>query len=201
MRHINNMAKIMLATGLIVTYGYLMEGLHGLVRRQPVRDLTDARDRALGDYPHLVAADPLQLHHRPALLVPVTSARTSTGSGSSRSSSTSACGLSDTSSSSPACTADFLPSSWGIVPRNVLGLRDLLRDDRPVPDPDLPLHPGPAGDLDHRDAGAGARDPVTSMPRGTAPPHTLSRASREGRTHEQPHRERPRHPDRTGRHH
>ena len=34
MRHLQNMAKVMLATGLIVAYGYVMESIHVLVRRQ-----------------------------------------------------------------------------------------------------------------------------------------------------------------------
>ena len=37
MRHLDNMAKVMLATGLIVAYGYVMEAFIGLVQRQPVR--------------------------------------------------------------------------------------------------------------------------------------------------------------------
>ncbi len=36
MRHLQNMAKVMLLTGLIVAYGYAIEGIHGLVRRQRV---------------------------------------------------------------------------------------------------------------------------------------------------------------------
>ena len=38
MRHLENMAKVMLATGLIVGYGYAMEAFFGLVQRQPVRE-------------------------------------------------------------------------------------------------------------------------------------------------------------------
>ena len=33
MRHLENMAKIMLATGLIVAYGYIDGSLHGLLQR------------------------------------------------------------------------------------------------------------------------------------------------------------------------
>ena len=36
MRHLENMAKVMLATGLIVAYGYVDGSVHGLVQRQPV---------------------------------------------------------------------------------------------------------------------------------------------------------------------
>ena len=49
---------------------------------------------------------------------------------------------------------DFLPSSWGMYSRHVLGLVDVPRHDRPLPDAALPLHPLPAGDLDLRDADA-----------------------------------------------
>ena len=37
MRHIENMAKIMLTTGLIVAYGYADGGVHGLVQRATFR--------------------------------------------------------------------------------------------------------------------------------------------------------------------
>ena len=41
MRHIDNMAKVMLATGLIVGYGYTMEAFFALVQRQPARAVHD----------------------------------------------------------------------------------------------------------------------------------------------------------------
>ena len=37
MRHLENMAKVMLATGLIVAYGYAMEAFFGWYSAQPVR--------------------------------------------------------------------------------------------------------------------------------------------------------------------
>ena len=37
MRHLENMAKVMLATGLIVAYGYMIEAFIALVQRQQVR--------------------------------------------------------------------------------------------------------------------------------------------------------------------
>ena len=48
MRHLENMAKVMLATGLIVAYGYVDRGVHGLVQRQRLRALHDLEphDRA-----------------------------------------------------------------------------------------------------------------------------------------------------------
>ena len=49
MKHIDNMAKVMLATGLIVAYGYAHGGVLRLVQRQPVRALhaVEPHDRAL----------------------------------------------------------------------------------------------------------------------------------------------------------
>ena len=38
MRHLENMAKVMLATGLIVAYGYTDRSVHRLVQRQHVRE-------------------------------------------------------------------------------------------------------------------------------------------------------------------
>ena len=39
MRHLQNMAKVMLVTGLIVAYGYTDRGVHRVVQRRPVRRL------------------------------------------------------------------------------------------------------------------------------------------------------------------
>ena len=49
MRHLENMAKVMLVTGLIVFYGYIDGGVLRLVQRQPVRELHDLQphDRPL----------------------------------------------------------------------------------------------------------------------------------------------------------
>ena len=60
---------------------------------------------------------------------------------------------------------DFLPSSWGMYYADVLGLVDLPRHDRPVLRAAVPVHPLPAGDLDLRDARAGAE---TRTSRATA---------------------------------
>jgi Ni/Fe-hydrogenase subunit HybB-like protein len=50
MRHIDNMAKIMLATGLIVFYGYVMEAFFGLVYSGNKYEAFLIRNRALGPY-------------------------------------------------------------------------------------------------------------------------------------------------------
>ena len=42
MRHLENMAKVMLATGLIVAYGYLMEAFMAWYSGNTVRALHDA---------------------------------------------------------------------------------------------------------------------------------------------------------------
>ena len=60
------------------------------------------------------------------------------------------------------------------VPRDGLGLCDLLRLDRPVSLPDVPVHPLPAGDLDRRDARAGARDCRTRRRGGNREPRETS---------------------------
>ena len=41
MRHLENMAKIMLATGLIVGYGYVMEAFMAWYSGEPVRGVHD----------------------------------------------------------------------------------------------------------------------------------------------------------------
>ncbi len=51
---------------------------------------------------------------------------------------------------------DFLPVVVGPVQPDDLGLGDLLRHDRPVPDAAVPVPPVPADDLDLRDADAAA---------------------------------------------
>ena len=49
MRHLDNMGKVMLATGLIVGYGYMMEAFMAWYSGEPVRALHDPEphDRAL----------------------------------------------------------------------------------------------------------------------------------------------------------
>jgi molybdopterin-containing oxidoreductase family membrane subunit len=63
MRHMHNMAKVMLATGLIVGYGYIMEAFFRLVQRQQVRALHDLEPHARSVSPLLLGADSLQHHH------------------------------------------------------------------------------------------------------------------------------------------
>ena len=60
MSHLENMAKVMLATGLIVAYGYMMEAFMAWYSGEPVRDVHDLEphDRAL--LVHVLGAHPLQ---------------------------------------------------------------------------------------------------------------------------------------------
>ena len=44
MRHLENMAKVMLATGMIVAYGYLMEAFTAWYSHNPVRRVRPARE-------------------------------------------------------------------------------------------------------------------------------------------------------------
>ena len=69
MRHLENMAKVMLVTGLIVAYGYVTEVFVVLVQRGQVRDLRAAQpdDRAVRAV--LLVADRLQHRHPAAAVV------------------------------------------------------------------------------------------------------------------------------------
>ena len=49
-RHLDNMAKVMLATGLIVAYGYLMESFMAWYSRNPFEEYVMLRNRPFGDY-------------------------------------------------------------------------------------------------------------------------------------------------------
>ena len=105
MRHLNNMARVMLATGLFVAYGYMMEAFMAWYSANP--------------YEQFMMTESLRRSVRAGVLVAACSAtswcRSCCGSSAcapasrrcsaSRWSSTSACGSSASSSSSPACTA------------------------------------------------------------------------------------------------
>ena len=51
MRHLENMAKVTLVTGLIVVYGYAMEVVLRLVQREPVREVHDSTTACSGRTP------------------------------------------------------------------------------------------------------------------------------------------------------
>jgi hypothetical protein len=52
MRHLENMAKVMLATGLIVCYGYLIEAFMAWYGDNPYEMHLMLKDRPFGDYAH-----------------------------------------------------------------------------------------------------------------------------------------------------
>ena len=60
MRHLDNMGKVMLATGLIVGYGYMMEAFMALLQRQSVRALHDPEPHGRSLRDHLLVLDCLQ---------------------------------------------------------------------------------------------------------------------------------------------
>ncbi len=96
LRHLDNMAKITLATGLIVAYGYMMELFIGCYSGEPVRVVRDARTAS----PARTRASPTALLILCNVIIAAVavvgrrSARTRWPCSSSRSSSTSGCGSS-----------------------------------------------------------------------------------------------------------
>ncbi len=150
-RHLQNMAKVMLATGLIVVYGYMVGAVLRLVQRQRLRDVH-------GLEPHLRTL-PLALVHAAALqrggaAVPVVPPRPHLApvavrhlDGRQRRHVARAL-RHHRHQPAPRLPAGLL----GHLSRVDLGLEHVHRHHRPVPDAVLPLHPLPAGDLDLRDA-------------------------------------------------
>ncbi len=51
-RHLENMAKVMLATGLIVAYGYLMEAFTAWYSQNPYEEFVQLENRPFGPYAH-----------------------------------------------------------------------------------------------------------------------------------------------------
>ena len=86
MRHIDNCAKLMLVTGLIVAYGYGTGSLLRLVQRQRIRMVHDQEPHHRPILAELLGADPLQRHHPADAVVQAGSASTSNCSGASPSS-------------------------------------------------------------------------------------------------------------------
>ena len=63
MRHLENMGKVMLVTGLIVGYGYISEAFFGWYSAQQVRRVHDLEPDDRPVLRRLLDADLLQLHH------------------------------------------------------------------------------------------------------------------------------------------
>ena len=95
MRHLENMGKVMLVTGLIVAYGYMMEAFFGWYSAQQVRAVHDLQPDDRPVLAVLLGADPLQHRHAAVALDQERADARRRCCSSSRCSSTSACGSSD----------------------------------------------------------------------------------------------------------
>ena len=154
MRHLDNMAKVMLATGLIVAYGYMMETFMAFYSGN-LFDRFVIMNRMTGPYRvFLLDADPLQ-HRDPAVPVVAQGALECAGTFrnfADRQRRHVAGALRDRGDQpAPRFSALFL----GHVLPDAVGLGYLRRHDRTVPDVAVPVHPLPAHDLDLRNAFAG----------------------------------------------
>ena len=156
-RHLDAMAKVMLATGLIVFYGYMMEAFFGWYSANPVRAVHDLEPHDRAVLVGLLDADPLQrrdaaaaLDRRSVRTAPVllfiVSIIVNVGMWLER------FVIIVTS-----LHRDFLPCVVGhVLTATMWDWSCLHRHDRPVPDAVLPLHPRAADDFDLRDARTGA---------------------------------------------
>ena len=158
MRHLENMAKVMLATGLIVVYGYMIEVFIAWYSGNHVRAVHAPGTASLGPYASLLVADLLQRRDAAAPLVPAASAPSpfwlfivslivNVGMWLER------FVIVVTS-----LHRDFLPSSWGMYTGTIWDWATFIGTLGLFLDAALPVHPLPAGDLDLRDAHDRARD-------------------------------------------
>ena len=156
MRHLDNMAKVMLATGLIVAYGYVIEAFIAWYSGNAYEQFMIVEPRCTGPYAPVYWALILCNVRRAAAALVQARARRNVPAAvrHRRSSSTSACGWSASSSSSPACTATSCrrrgacttPTFWDWSTFvGTIGLFLVAA---------VPVHPLPADDLDLRDADA-----------------------------------------------
>lgn len=154
LRHMNQMGKVMLATGLIVAYGYLMEAFIGWYAGG--YEWFMIRNRMFGPYAWsywlLILCNiitPQLLWSRRVrenmLVLFIVSIIINVGMWLER------FVIIVTS-----LYRDFLPSSWGDVCAAVVGLHDVLRDDRVLPLHDVPLHQIASDDPDLRSPDASA---------------------------------------------
>ena len=166
-RHLDNMAKVMLATGMIVAYGYLMEAFMAWYGQNPYETLRAAQEPTVRPVrPHLPDDADLQRLDPAASLVSPDAGERATpvadlDRGEYRHVARALCDRGHQ------LASRFLAVVVEHVPRDVLGLLDVLRDARPVSVPHVLVHPLLAGDLDHRDARAGARDARGSRAAGS----------------------------------
>ena len=150
-RHLDNMAKVMLATGLIVAYGYLMEAFIAWYGQNPFEHYTTLQNRPFGPYAHtywiMMTCNVLvpQLLWFPwvrsqVVLLWILSILVNVGMWLER------YVIVVTSLS-----RDFVPSAWGMY-HGTLGLRNPVRVDRSVRGALVLVYPVPACHLDGRDA-------------------------------------------------
>ena len=157
MRHLENMAKITLVTGLIVCYGYVMEAFYGWYSANEYEQFM-IRQPHVGRPVCVVVldADLLQRHRAADAMgqaVPYQHG-VAVHHGADRQRRDVAGALRHHRHVPP----PRLPAVvLGHVLPDDLGLLDLLRHDRPVRDAVLPVRPRAADDLDLRDAHDGAR--------------------------------------------
>ncbi len=156
LRHLDNMARVMLATGLVVAYGYMMETFVAWYSANSLEQFM-ITNRFFGPYNHLywalvfcnVIAPQLMWFKRLrlslgwlfAVSIIVIDRHVARALHHHRG------------EPAPRLSAVVL----GHVPRHRLGLGDLPRHHGPVLEPLVPLHPLPADDLDLRDAHHGPR--------------------------------------------
>ena len=168
MRHLENMAKVMLATGLIVAYGYVMEAFIAWYSGNPYEQFM-ILNRMTGPYGHgVLGADPAATCVVAA--APLVQARPHQRAGACSSSSlvvNVGMWLERFVIIVTSLHRDFLPSSWGMYSATFWDWSAVPRDDRPVPDAAVPVHPLPADDLDLRDADAAARRGAAGTARAT----------------------------------
>ena len=156
-RHLENMAKIMLATGLMVSYGYIIEAFMAWYSGEPLRDLRAASTASSAPTaPAYWLTIACNVAGPAGAVVQACALATSWSCSWSPSSSSSACGWSGSSSSSPACTATSCRRRGACTPaRSGTGPRSSARSGCSSV-PAVPVHPLPADDLDLRDADAAA---------------------------------------------
>ena len=155
MRHLENMAKVTLVTGLIVVYGYAMEAFFGWYSANEYEQfmINNRIDRPVRLV--VLGADLLQRHRAADAVVQAAAHQhdLAVHHGADRQRRHVARAVRHHRD----VAAPRLPALVvGHVLPDDLGLLDVLRHDRPVRHADVPVRPRAADDLDLRDADAGA---------------------------------------------
>ena len=151
MRHIHNMTKVMLVTGMIVAYGYANEAFFSWYSANPYEAYM-MTNRMTGPYARvLLVAHRHQRGHDPALLVPPGAQQhpAAVRALAARERRHVARALHHHRHQPP---PRLPPLVVGYLHADQMGLRDVRGDDRPLPLAVLPVHPFPAGAGDVRDA-------------------------------------------------